>query len=366
MRRLLQISLPLSLCIFIVTLASSTNAQGNKPNPTEQFQTIEAMVQSYFDQTATVEGFIANGESEWLTATASFQEAVDSQFNIALTATARANFSSGNTIDASLNTNQTANVRGCASTDCAVVGTVSPSEIFSIKLKEGEWFLIEFGEDFVLGYIYAPLVAVPDGANVDSLPTLTPSPSPQPSPTATNTPLPPTPTPDLAMTATMKAYGQLVEPRGSGIYQVGINIAPGTWESTGVGGGCYWERLDQYGDINGNHYGFAGGMVTIRDTDYEVMFEDCGIFEYVELRENVLQADAYEPKDDGFYTVGVEIAPGSWRSTGVGDDCYWERLSKYQDINDNHFGRAGGSVYINSADFEVHFHDCGMWEYVGP
>ena len=72
-----------------------------------------------------------------------------------------------------------------------------------------------------------------------------------------------------------------------------------------------------------------------------------------------------KPKGDGFYQVGVDIAPGLWRSTGTGDDCYWERLDENQKILDNHFGAAGGSVKIRSTDYEVHFQDCGKWEYQG-
>ncbi len=45
-----------------------------------------------------------------------------------------------------------------------------------------------------------------------------------------------------------------------------------------------------------------------------------------------------EPKGDGFYTVGDEIAPGRWRSNGSGDGCYWARLDSDQDILDNHYG----------------------------
>jgi len=72
------------------------------------------------------------------------------------------------------------------------------------------------------------------------------------------------------------------------------------------------------------------------------------------------------PKGDGFYTVGDEIAPGRWESTGSDDRCYWERLDEYQDILDNHFGQAGGTVTILSTDHEVHFKNCGTWEYMGP
>lgn len=71
------------------------------------------------------------------------------------------------------------------------------------------------------------------------------------------------------------------------------------------------------------------------------------------------------PKSDGFWTVGVEIAPGTWTSSGVGDGCYWARLTQNQDIIDNHFGAAGGSITIRASDYEVEFDDCGTWTYLG-
>jgi hypothetical protein len=194
-------------------------------------------------------------------------------------------------------------------------------------------------------------------------PTITPTPTDTPIPTNTPTA---TSTPDLAKTATMEAFGVQAAPKSSGFYLVGVDIAPGKWHSTGHGDGCYWARTDSTGKLLGNHFGFAGGTVTIRPTDYEVELNDCGRWEYVENVEPVLQADATEPKGNGFYTVGIEIAPGRWRSTGSQEDCYWARLTGNQDIIDNHFGMAGGSVTILASDYEVEFNDCGTWEYLGP
>ena len=66
------------------------------------------------------------------------------------------------------------------------------------------------------------------------------------------------------------------------------------------------------------------------------------------------------------FPVNGEIAPGQWQSTGTQDDCYWARLDENQDILDNHFGLAGGTVIVQAADYEVQFEDCGVWEYLGP
>lgn len=71
-------------------------------------------------------------------------------------------------------------------------------------------------------------------------------------------------------------------------------------------------------------------------------------------------------RSDGFYLVGSEISPGLWRSTGTGDSCYWETTTKTGDINNNHFGMAGGTMYIRPADFEVRLEDCGTWVFLSP
>jgi hypothetical protein len=156
------------------------------------------------------------------------------------------------------------------------------------------------------------------------------------------------------------------EPKTDGFYTVGVEIVPGKWESTGMGGSCYWARLGDYQETLDNHAGLAGGTATILIPDYEVTFSGCGIWQYVEGLDRRLQPDATDPKRDGFYTVGVEIAPGRWRSTGAGAGCYWARLDQYQDTFDNYYGHAGGDVTILASDYEVLFKGCGTWEYVRP
>lgn len=196
-----------------------------------------------------------------------------------------------------------------------------------------------------------------------STPTITPTPSNTPTATPSQTP---TATPDLAQTATIEAYGVLAAPKGSGFFTVGKEILPGKWRSSGTGNGCYWARLDANQNTIDNHFGIAGGTVNIQPTDYEVEFNDCGSWEYVENETPVLLDTAAEPKGDGFYTVGIEIMAGRWESTGTGDGCYWARLDGRQNILNNHFGSAGGAINIAPSDYEVNFSDCGVWEYVGP
>jgi hypothetical protein len=80
--------------------------------------------------------------------------------------------------------------------------------------------------------------------------------------------------------------------------------------------------------------------------------------------EDPLQAD----KHQGIYLVGVDIAPGVWRSTGSGDDCYWEITRMNGSIINNHYGMAGGTMYIAPSAFQVSMeYDCGDWTFLqGP
>ncbi len=159
--------------------------------------------------------------------------------------------------------------------------------------------------------------------------------------------------------------GPLQQPKGDGLHLVGFEIAHGKWHSTGTGDSCYWARYDRDQSIIDNHYGLSGGTVNIQPTDFEVIFEDCGTWEYIENKPIVLQPGAAGPKGDGFYTVGVEILPGIWNSNGTESGCYWARLDEYQDIIRNYYGLSGGAVYVQTTDYEVEFDGCGTWFYMG-
>jgi hypothetical protein len=67
---------------------------------------------------------------------------------------------------------------------------------------------------------------------------------------------------------------------------------------------------------------------------------------------------------DGIWTVGVDIEPGTYRASNVGDSCYWAILatgSNGADIINNGIP-GGGSPSVTLAegqDFETM--DCGEW-----
>ena len=60
-------------------------------------------------------------------------------------------------------------------------------------------------------------------------------------------------------------------------------------------------------------------------TDFVFYARGCG--DWVMLDTNnmpALSADKPAPKKDGVYIIGLNMAPGKWRSNGAGEKCYWE------------------------------------------
>jgi hypothetical protein len=74
------------------------------------------------------------------------------------------------------------------------------------------------------------------------------------------------------------------------------------------------------------------------------------------------------PHGPGIYLVGVDIGPGIWRSDPslTTDNCYWKITDKTGEIINNHFGMAGGTMYISPNAFEVTMEEaCGTWTFLG-
>lgn len=148
-----------------------------------------------------------------------------------------------------------------------------------------------------------------------------------------------------------------------GAYLVNAKIPPGAYRSTGKSAWCYWERGGEADNILDNHLGLAGGVVTIQPSDYKFMSRGCGTWVAIDPANKVTLPIAQQvaPKRDGFYVVGVDIAPGLWMSTGFGSSCYWARHNITQDIQDNEYGFPGGAVMIRPDDFEFYTRGCGTW-----
>ncbi len=118
-----------------------------------------------------------------------------------------------------------------------------------------------------------PTAAAARTQTAEALPTSTPTAGPSSTPTLT-----PLPASALTATADFVLYG----PHGDGVYQVGVAIAPGTWRAIPDRNGfCYWARRKYDGILLGEHYGPPGGEIFIHETDFEVEFDDCGVFVFM-------------------------------------------------------------------------------------
>lgn len=178
----------------------------------------------------------------------------------------------------------------------------------------------------------------------------------QPSPTAA-----PSPTPVPAKPATAPtAEGAF----GPGTKQIPTDVKPGTYRGAG-GSGCYWERLKglsgETRDIIANNNAAGPVVVTIEPTDKAFNSSRCGAFSPLGP---AIRADQNAPFGDGTYVVGLDIAPGTWRTDGR-EGCYWERIRDFSGepkaviANDN----AQGSVAVTIASTDRGFaaERCGTW-----
>lgn len=166
-----------------------------------------------------------------------------------------------------------------------------------------------------------------------------------------------------------------ITPKGDGWYLVNSEIAPGFWRSNAGSISCYWERdkdLNRTLDsILGNYFGNSGGLIHILSSDLIVEFNGCGTWTYLPPDyQKILQPNATSLHSDGVYMIGVDIAPGTWRTIGGYSNCYWERdrdaLGSLGDIISNYFGLAGGFITIAPTDLQVKIDGCGGTTYIGP
>jgi len=73
----------------------------------------------------------------------------------------------------------------------------------------------------------------------------------------------------------------------------------------------------------------------------------------------------YKTFGDGAWIVGKDIEAGTYRSSGSGNFCYWERLSGFggtlQEIIANDIASARAIVTIDANDAGFRSEDCGTW-----
>ncbi|KQX57855.1 MULTISPECIES: hypothetical protein [unclassified Streptomyces] len=157
---------------------------------------------------------------------------------------------------------------------------------------------------------------------------------------------------------------------GDGDFEVGTDAKPGLYRSTGnKDAGCYWERAkNASGDtdsILANDNVTGTGYVEIKATDKLFKSSGCGKWEAVDAKATGTPKATLKG-DGGMFKVGVDIAPGTYKSTGNKDaECYWERskdASHSTDAilaNDNVTGTA--IVKVTASDGYFKSSGCGDW-----
>ncbi|MFJ8662206.1 hypothetical protein [Streptomyces sp. NPDC093795] len=157
---------------------------------------------------------------------------------------------------------------------------------------------------------------------------------------------------------------------GDGDFEVGADVKPGLYRSTGnEDAGCYWERAKSAsGDtdaILANDNVTGTGYVEIKASDKLFKSSGCGTWEAVDPKATGTPKTALKG-DGGMFKVGVDIAPGTYKSTGNKDaECYWERSKDASHgtdsilANDNVTGTA--IVKVTAKDGYFKSSGCGDW-----
>ncbi|MEU5888656.1 hypothetical protein ABZ835_17710 [Streptomyces sp. NPDC047461] len=161
---------------------------------------------------------------------------------------------------------------------------------------------------------------------------------------------------------------------GDGDFQVGADIKPGTYRTSGNDDGmCYWERAkDSSGEMDSllaNDNVTGTSYVTVKASDKLFKSSDCNDWEAVDTKAKGSPA-ASMAGDGGMFRVGADIAPGTYKSTGNKDDmCYWERAKDAEHgldsiiANDNVTGSA--VVTISASDTYFKTSGCTDWKKTG-
>jgi hypothetical protein len=157
---------------------------------------------------------------------------------------------------------------------------------------------------------------------------------------------------------------------GDGTYIVGKDIQAGTYRAPSAGSSCYWERDKNFSGgldsilANGNGISdTAPLLVTILKTDKGFTTQDCG--NWTSDLSQVTQSKT--SFGDGIFIVGVDIAPGTYR-TNAPDGCYWERMRNFiGDLNSilaNNNTKGSTIVEIRAGDSGFESDGCGTWSRV--
>lgn len=159
---------------------------------------------------------------------------------------------------------------------------------------------------------------------------------------------------------------------GDGDFQVGSDIKPGTYRTTGnTDDMCYWERAkDASGEMDSllaNDNVSGTSYVTIQAGDKIFTSSGCNDWEAVGPKAEGGSPATEMAGSGGMFKVGTDIAPGTYKSTGNKDDmCYWERAKDAEHsldsiiANNNVSGTAVVTISASDAYFKTS--GCQDWK----
>lgn len=154
----------------------------------------------------------------------------------------------------------------------------------------------------------------------------------------------------------------------NGTRLVGSQVLPGRYRSVNTGtASCYWARLRNLtgqGDIIANELGSGPRLLEVLPTDLAI--ESSGCAPWAEIIGPVTSSPT-AAFTDGMYLVGVDVAPGTWRSDGTGTGCYWARLRNINGtsaIIANNLQTAPAIVTVLASDVAISVSGCGRWSRV--
>jgi hypothetical protein len=151
---------------------------------------------------------------------------------------------------------------------------------------------------------------------------------------------------------------------GDGTFQVGKDIQAGTYRTRSGSTGCYYARLKGFGgtvdDIISNANTDAPAVVTIAPTDAGFESQNCGTWTK-DLSQITRSKTTF---GDGIFIVRTDIAPGTYKNTGV-QGCYYARLSGFggsvDEIIANNNTDTAAIVTIDASDKGFESQSCGTW-----
>ncbi|WP_030419580.1 hypothetical protein VM636_18280 [Streptomyces sp. SCSIO 75703] len=161
--------------------------------------------------------------------------------------------------------------------------------------------------------------------------------------------------------------------KGSGEFEVGSDVKPGTYRSSGNDGMCYWERAkDASGELDSilaNDNVTGTSYVTVKATDKIFKSNGCKDWEAVDPEAKGSPASSMAG-NGGMFAVGSDIAPGTYKSSGNSDmGCYWERSKdaghSLDSIIANNNVSGSAVVTISASDGYFKTTGCEDWKKTG-